>query len=68
MAKAIPTPHSTTFCQPCKPTVCLFGLAKRQLPPDMRLLSAAAGKLSLQSRRLAVKLVNALKEHEGKEG
>jgi hypothetical protein len=32
MACAIPTPHSTTFLQPCKPTVCLFGLQKRQLP------------------------------------
>jgi hypothetical protein len=34
----------------------------------MRLFAAAAGKLSPQSRRLAVKLVNALKEHEGKAG
>jgi transcriptional regulator with XRE-family HTH domain len=35
------------------------------LPPDMRLLVTIADKLSPQSRRLAIKLVKALKEQEG---
>jgi len=34
------------------------------LSPDMRLLVSIADKLSLQNRRLAIKLVKVLKEHE----
>jgi transcriptional regulator with XRE-family HTH domain len=38
------------------------------LPPDLRLLVNAAEKLSPKSRKLAIKLVKALKEQQEEEG